>query len=147
MFLEFTTLPAKLVHTYLSMAVDDRFNLRADEIALAIGFFEKREVKATEIAMARPRKVDDVTKQKTIFTFLDYKYDNGHRGVYPLDTNSAGVLRRKCGEYQVGLNALDSFGNPVTDPEANYWKDDMARLRIIDETFERAYKGEFNYKR
>lgn len=69
--------------------------------------------------------MDDLCKQKTIFTFLDYKYDNGHRGVYPLDTNTAGALRRRCGEYQIGLNA-----NP--DPEAHYWKDDMSRLAIID---------------
>ena len=120
------------------MAVEDRFALRPDEVALAIGFFEKREVKVTEIALARPRKVDDFSKQKTIFTFLDYKYDNGHHGVYPLDTNTAGALRRRCGEYHVGVDDPNAV-NPCKDPEIDLWKSDMARLAIIDESFERAY--------
>lgn len=109
------------------MCVQDRFALRTDEVALAISFFEKREVNVTEIVLDRPRKVDDFSKQKTLFTFLDYKYDNGHHGVYPLDTNTAGVLRRKCGVYHVGLGV-----HGKVDPETDCWKDDMARLRIID---------------
>ena len=135
-------LPEVLVHKRLRMCVQDRFALRADEVALAIGFFEKREVKVTEIVLDRTRKVDDFSKQKTLFTFLDYKYDNGHHGVYPLDTNTAGVLRRQSGVYHVGLGV-----GRKPDPEADCWKDDMSRLAIIDETFKLAYKGEFNYKR
>ena len=83
--------------------------------------------------------MDDFSKQKTIFTFLDYKYDNGHHGAYPLDTNTAGVLRRFCGVYHVGVDDSKQAANFNKDPELNQWKSDMARLAIIDETFERAY--------
>jgi len=104
MFKEFTELPAAELHRKLRMCVEDRFSMTPEEIAIAIGFYEKRNVPVTEIAVARVRTVaDSVSKPITIFTFLNYSYDNGHHGVYPLDTNIAGVLREDCGTYKVGL--------------------------------------------
>ena len=44
------------------------------------------------------RKEFEVVPIKTVSDFLDYEYENGHKGVYPLDTKH-GMLRKKCGYY------------------------------------------------
>ena len=76
-----------------------RFGLRNEEIALAQGLFEKRDVPHDTEDTSRARMIYTFSKRKTVMSFTDYKYDDGHDGVYPLDTNAAGVLRTCAGMY------------------------------------------------
>lgn len=63
------------------------------EVNLARGFFEKTFTNCSDTPLYKARGSTSFSELKNVFTFTEYKYDNGHRGVYPLDTNSAGVLR------------------------------------------------------
>ena len=73
------------------------FGLTEAEIRLAKGFFswEKSDF---EYPQKLWRKEFDLVPIKTVSDFIDYEYDNGHKGVYPLDTKF-GMLRKKCGNY------------------------------------------------
>jgi len=83
------------------------------------------------------------SKRKTVMSFTDYKYDDGHDGVYPLDTNAAGVLRTCAGMYHRSIEArLDNGGEPK-----DKWRTDLVKLNIYDTTFNRAYPNEPPYKR
>ncbi len=78
---------------------------------------------------------------KTVMNFTEYKYDNGHDGVYPLDTNEVGVLRKRCGTYHLTeASKLKHSGQGCDDQaEKERWKDDLAQLTSFDYQFKLAY--------
>jgi hypothetical protein len=79
--------------TKLRAVTVQRFGLTQREVNLARGFFEKTFTNCSDTPLYKARGSTSFSELKNVFTFTEYKYDNGHRGVYPLDTNSAGVLR------------------------------------------------------
>lgn len=137
MFKELAELPEAVILSNLRRCAQGRFQMTPSEIALGLGYYEKRDVPLTEIAVDRVRTSDTESKPKNIFTFLDYSYDNGHSGTYPLDTGKAGLLREDCGTYKIGMAEKHDIAQQQLE----------ARLAIADSTFNRAYKYETPTKR
>ena len=50
-----------------------------------------------------------------MLSFTDYTYENDHHGVFPLDTNSAGVLRKRAGGYGTDPQYLTNWPNEDAD--------------------------------
>ena len=142
-YTQFWMVPQQIKEQQIRKWVMRRFALRTEEIALARGLFEKKPVPHDTADESRARVIYTFCKRKTVFDFTDYKYDNGHDGVYPLDTNAAGVLRAQAGTYHHAIEAR--AGGPAEDK--NKWRLDMERLTMYDSTFNRAYPNEPPYKR
>ncbi len=60
--------------------------------------------------------------------FTDYYYENNHRGVYPLDTNSEGVLLKFAGGYEIEPEYLTQWPNGK-DPDFD--EDDAKHRREL----------------
>ena len=71
----------------LTRAYRGRFGLSQHEINLALGFFSKQVPVVRSADLASPRLTDRWVQPKSASSFLGYEYPNGHKGVYPLDTN------------------------------------------------------------
>ena len=77
----------------------ERFGLYQNEIELARCFFSKAVPGVFANDLASGRTSDDFQTVLTYYDLCDYTYENGHMGVYPLDTNDEGILSRLHGSY------------------------------------------------
>ena len=96
-----------------------RFALYNHEIDLSVGFFTGVVPEYRPGDLASSRTSNAFAPAKTVSSFLNYSYPNGHQGVYPLDTNKQGVLTKLHGTYDIDL--MDS--NPK-DSQDKSWESD-----------------------
>jgi len=66
-----------------------------------------------------------------VLHFCDYSYANGHRGVYPLDVNEAGVLRKLAGGYDIEESYLTKW--PEEEEDDGFEKEDEDENRDLRE--------------
>ncbi len=99
-----------------------RFQLNQEEVILAQRFFRLPATPESVGPLAMVRTGHTFSPLKTVEDFLDYEYPNGHTGVYPLDTNSFGILTKRSGTYGIDneeFEFLDDFGEEIeSDNEA-----------------------------
>ncbi len=75
-----------------------KFSCSATEVAFARAFFTEKisELDPKDFPV---RESFELIPHKQITDFLDYCFENGHRGVFPFETNGAGVLRKRAGRF------------------------------------------------
>lgn len=72
--------------------------------------------------------------EKTVISFTEYEYDNGHIGFYPLYTNEAGLLKKRA-DFKVEDDQSCEEGRESSDEEG-----DREALKLCDESYHRSDK-------
>jgi len=93
------------IKSKMSQVYRERFCLSKNEIGLAWGFFSNYCLNE-DASFPRKRLTLDYSQQVSVNRLTEYRYPNGHRGVYPLDTNYAGMLVKSFGYYQIESNSI-----------------------------------------
>ena len=142
----FHTLDEKVLAQYLGRVTIARFGLNGEEIELARGFFNQTDHSCLK-GLYASRTGYTISQRKTVKTFLEYEYPNGHKGVYPLDTNPSGILKyRNFGIYGLTSVTKNDHYTGEADLDKKRSQDELARLAIIDSTFENAYGAVYDQK-
>lgn len=68
----------------------------------------------------------------TYIDFTGYTYENGHQGVYPLDTNDEGILARLHGSYGSHLYTMNAFERSRPDEDE---EQDKRKMMLHDRDF------------
>lgn len=96
----------RMIDTQVGYKMVRHFGLTRSEIGMAETFFTKMHP-VKDVSVFTPHRInDDHVSPKDMVHFCSYTYENGHIGVYPLDTNEAGVLKLRPGGYDINSDYL-----------------------------------------